>query len=234
VCILYKKNKIKINSIGGMVFPKSAFGHLSLADMNGDYFLRPDRILGMFKFDESSMVATYNLDSADHIRKEISLDMKLESILNNKARVNKASIKKRMNEFLREELQSESSSSSSSSSSSPPSSPSPPSYRRVGRALIYGNSRVSPLFVSPVSHHQISSSSLSSQTLRQEDFKHDENDDDDYGELYGGRDNRSIQSEISALTPSNTSSEDVASAIRHSSSQWHVQPAESKDDACTS
>jgi hypothetical protein len=193
--------------MGGVVFPKSAFGHLSLADMNGDYFLRPNRILGMFKFDESSVMATFNIDSADHVRSEISLDMKLESILNNKVRVNKSSIKKRMDNFLREERQAESAMMMSSSSY--------PSYSRHHHRA--ANLRVSPLFSSSTSDHHMtsSSSSSSSQTLREEedDFKkddEDDDDDDDYGELYS-RDNGSIQSEISALTPSNTS-EDVSSA----------------------
>jgi hypothetical protein len=207
VCFLTTNNN-KVNNMGGVVFPKSAFGHLSLADMNGDYFLRPNRILGMFKFDESSVMATFNIDSADHVRSEISLDMKLESILNNKVRVNKSSIKKRMDNFLREERQAESAMMMSSSSY--------PSYSRHHHRA--ANLRVSPLFSSSASdHHHMtsssSSSSSSSQTLREEDdFKkddEDDDDDDDYGELYS-RDNGSIQSEISALTPSNTP-EDVSS-----------------------
>jgi hypothetical protein len=168
---------IKINNKGSVAFSKSAFGHLSLADIDGDYFLRADRILGIFRFDQSIIEETYTINSADHIRNEINQDMKLEASLHNKNNLIKMSNKSRMGSFRRDEVHAESVMMPSTTIS------------RVSRGS--RSKRISPMYITSLDSESI-------QTVRDEyKVDDDENDDDDdncYGPLYegggGGRDGR--------------------------------------------
>lgn len=59
---------------------KTAFGRFSLADLNGNCFLRPDRILGVFRVD-NDVVDTFDNNSADQVRMEILRDSRIENQL---------------------------------------------------------------------------------------------------------------------------------------------------------
>lgn len=61
-----------------MMVSKAAFGRFSLADLDGNFFLRPDHILGAFIVDIDSVVDTFDLRSADQLRFEIDMDCRLE------------------------------------------------------------------------------------------------------------------------------------------------------------
>lgn len=61
-----------------MAFSSTAFSRFSLADLDGNYFLRPDRILGAFVISVDSVCETFNADSPAQVRFEIDMDGRLE------------------------------------------------------------------------------------------------------------------------------------------------------------
>jgi hypothetical protein len=138
---------------------------IALANLDGDCFLRQDRVLGMFRFDQQSVVDTFNVDSADHVRNEISLDMDLEKSLI-RYHVIKTSNDLKMESYLRELSQQETALAAKQKSSS-----------SAYQSLL---SKVSPLFIT--SHHTFTSSS-SQQTVptvrEEEEWYQDVNDDGD-------------------------------------------------------
>jgi hypothetical protein len=78
LCLVYGADPMMLSFTPGgrdnaVMVTKATFHALSLPDMDGNYFLRPDRILGAFLFDHRAPPS--GLEEAQHaVKKEVELD----------------------------------------------------------------------------------------------------------------------------------------------------------------
>jgi len=89
-----------------MAISKTAFGRFSLADLDGSYLLRPDRVLGALRID-ARVVETFDDNSAEHLRTEIALDCAVGDILSKHHRIRKQKNKSRVDSFFQDLAQAE-------------------------------------------------------------------------------------------------------------------------------
>jgi hypothetical protein len=89
-----------------MAISKTAFGRFSLADLDGSYLLRRDRVLGAFRID-TSVVETFDDNSAEHLRTEIALDSQVGDSLSKSYRIRKSKNKRRIVSFFQDLAQAE-------------------------------------------------------------------------------------------------------------------------------
>jgi hypothetical protein len=135
------------NTAGTMEYSKPAFGRFSLANLDGDYFLRPDRILGAFFIDTDKVVESYDVNSADLIRSEIARNMEVERSLSRYQAV-RTSNDMRIDQFFQDIASLNAASSSSSAASSSSSSSNANGVHRNWNFLgPHVSSRISPMHI---------------------------------------------------------------------------------------
>jgi hypothetical protein len=146
------------------VVSKSAFSHFSMSNLEEVYSLRSDRILGVFRVDNNSMMMTetYDSNTADRIRNEIYKDNQLRDELE-KRELLKKNYDSKINDFFRNAATLTREKGSSSSSGG---------YSSSGGLFGRQSSRVSPLFIEAPFISQSTPPSSSSTTSEAESSSH--------------------------------------------------------------